>query len=336
MTNCRSLAGLRGRTGSAFSAAGILHQLSTGFVMVDIRNILCPTDFSESSRHALDHAIAIAKWYRSRVTALHVIHVPVVPEPPPSILTVGGAGGTAVVTSTLQTCEADVRTWIEPAVRAGIATDVFVREGNAARRILEHAESWRTDLIVLGTHGLSGVDHAMLGSVTEKVLRKASCPVLTVPPAVANAGKVPYRRLLCPVDFSESSLHALRYALSLAQEADANLTILHVFDWPHDVDLLVERFDTAEFRRIVEDDARARLDGLVSDDIRQWCTPSTMVAYGKPYREIIELAARDAADLIVMGVRGRNPLDLTLFGSTTNQVVRRAPCPVLTLREPRE
>jgi nucleotide-binding universal stress UspA family protein len=71
----------------------------------------------------------------------------------------------------------------------------------------------------------------------------------------------------------------------------------------------------------------------VTDDIRQWCTPSTMVGYGKPYREIVDVAAKEQMDLIVMGVRGRNSLDLTLFGSTTNQVVRRAPCPVLTLRE---
>ena len=301
--------------------------------MVEIREILCPTDFSESSRHALDHAIAIGKWYRSRITALHVIHVPLVPEPPQSILAVGAAGGTAVITSTVQVCEADVRTWVEPAARAGLRTDVFVNQGNAAHRIVEHAQSWRTDLIVLGTQGRSGVDRAMLGSVTEKVLRKAACPVMTVPPVAATTAKLPYKRLLCPVDFSESSLNALRYALSLAEEADARLTILHVFDWPPDVDLLVERFDTAEFRRVVEENARLHLDRLITDDVRQWCTPSTMVAYGKPYREIIDLAAKEQTDLIVMGVRGRNPLDLTLFGSTTNQVVRRAPCPVLTLRE---
>jgi nucleotide-binding universal stress UspA family protein len=302
-------------------------------VMVEIREILCPTDFSEPSRHALDHAMVIAKWYGSRITALHVIHAPLVPEPPPSVLVAGVAGATMTVTSTFQVCEEDVRAWIEPARRAGIRTDVSVDEGNAARRILEHALSRTTDLIVLGTHGRSGADRAMLGSVTEKVLRKASCPVLTVPPTLETAAKVPYKRLLCPVDFSESSLKALQHALSLAEEADASLTILHVFDWPRDGDLLVERFDTQEFRRAIEEDARERLEELVSDEARQWCNPSTTVAYGKPYREILELAAKEEIDLIVMGVRGRNPLDLTLFGSTTNHVVRRASCPVLTLRE---
>ena len=122
-----------------------------------------------------------------------------------------------------------------------------------------------TDLIVLGTHGLSGVDRAMLGSVTEKVLRKASCPVLTVPPAVETAAKVPYKRLLCPVDFSESSLNALRHALSLAEEADASLTILHVFDWPRDGNLLVERFDTQEFRRARRGKRSRRAPGRISE-----------------------------------------------------------------------
>jgi nucleotide-binding universal stress UspA family protein len=156
---------------------------------------------------------------------------------------------------------------------------------------------------------------------------------MTVPPAVETAAKVPYTRLLCPVDFSESSLAALRFAFSLAREADAQLTILHVFDWPPDDDLLVERFDVPEFRRVVEEQARGRLQALVTDDERVWCKPSTKVAYGKPYREILDVAEKEQTDLIVIGVRGRNPLDLTLFGSTTNHVVRRASCPVLTLRQ---
>ena len=95
--------------------------------------------------------------------------------------------------------------------------------------------------------------------------------------------------------------------------------------------LLVERFDAPEFRRVAEKEARTRLDALVTDDVRVWCKPTTKVAYGKPYREILQVAEKEKADLIVIGVRGRNQLDLTVFGSTTNQVVRRASCPVLTL-----
>jgi nucleotide-binding universal stress UspA family protein len=299
--------------------------------MVEIREILCPTDFSDASRHALEHAVVIGKWYGSRITALHVLHVPLFPQPP--ILAAAFADETRPAISNYQEREEELREWLEPAHHAGVKTDVLVGEGNTARKILEHARSRPVDLIVMGTHGLGGFERFMLGSVTEKVLRKATCPVMTVPPAVETAAKVPYTRLLCPVDFSESSLAALRFAFSLAREADAQLTILHVFDWPPDDDLLVERFDVPEFRRVVEEQARGRLQALVTDDERVWCKPSTKVAYGKPYREILDVAEKEQTDLIVIGVRGRNPLDLTLFGSTTNHVVRRASCPVLTLRQ---
>jgi nucleotide-binding universal stress UspA family protein len=299
--------------------------------MVEIREILCPTDFSDASRHALEHAVVIAKWYGSRIAALHVLHVPLFPQPP--ILAAAFADEARPALSNYQEREEELREWLESAHLAGVKTEVLVGEGNTARKILEHARSRPADLIVMGTHGLGGFERFMLGSVTEKVLRKATCPVMTVPPAVETAAKVPYTRLLCPVDFSESSLAALRFACSLAKEADARLTILHVFDWPPDDELLVERFDAPEFRRVVEEQARGRLQALVTDDVRVWCKPSTKVAYGKPYREILDVAEKEQTDLIVIGVRGRNPLDLTLFGSTTNHVVRRASCPVLTLRQ---
>jgi nucleotide-binding universal stress UspA family protein len=297
--------------------------------MIEIRRILCPIDFSEASRHALEHAVVLAKWYESRITALHVIHAPLFPPPP--ILVAGFAEATAPAVPDHKACEEELEAWLEPAHRVGIKTDAIVDDGNAPARILEHASSSQADLIVMGTHGLGGFERFMLGSVAEKVLRKATCPVMTVPPAAVTTGRVPYSRLLCPVDFSESSLVALRFAYSLAEEADAKLTILHVVDWPDD-GLLTQRFDEPEFRRRVEEEARSRLEALVTDDVRVWCKPSTQVAYGKPYREVLQTAEGEGTDLIVIGVRGRNALDLTVFGSTTNQIVRRAPCPVLTMK----
>jgi nucleotide-binding universal stress UspA family protein len=296
---------------------------------VSIRRILCPIDFSSTSRDAIEHAVAIAKWYESSITALHVIHPSVLPPPP--ILFAEPSDETPTP-ARHQALKQELRCWLEPAVRAGVTTEALVDEGPPAVRILDYASALQADLIVMGTHGLSGFERFMVGSVAERVLRKAACPVMTVPPAAGSAAKVPYIRLLCPVDFSESSLEALRFAFSLAQESDAHVTILHVFDWPSDDDLLVERFDAPAFRALVETQARERLEGLVTDDVRVWCKPETRVGYGKPYREILTAAEAEAADLIVMGVRGRNPLDLTLFGSTTNHVVRSARCPVLTLK----
>ena len=297
--------------------------------MVEIRRILCPIDFSDTSRHALEHAVAIAKWYESRITALHVIQ-PLLLEPP--ILFAEPPRDATPTVTERQSLEEQLRLWLEPARHAGVNSDTLVDDGPPVRRILERASSLRSDLIVMGTHGLSGFERLLLGSVVEQVLHRSPCPVMTVPPRAAATAKIPYTRLLCPVDFSESSLSALRFASSIARESDARLTILNVLDWPRDDELLMERFDAPEFRQLVEKRAHERLDALVTDDMRVWCKPVTKIGYGKPYRQILEIADSDGADLIVIGVRGRNPLDLTLFGSTTNHVIRRASCPVLTIR----
>jgi nucleotide-binding universal stress UspA family protein len=300
--------------------------------MVEIQRILCPIDFSDASRHALEHATALAKWYGSQVTALHVIHPAILLEPSVLLNEPGDAAGSDADRAAI---DAQLRDWLKSVNEMGLRTDILVEEGNPASRILERARSLPADLIVTGTHGRGGFDRFMLGSVSEKVLRKAACPVLTVPPPAATVARVPYARLLCPVDFSDASLAALQFAFAVAKESDARLTIMHVLDWPPDDELLTEQFDSPEVRRLLEERVRGRLDALVTDDVRTWCKPSTTLSYGKPYARILESAEREGSDLIVIGVRGRNAFDLTLFGSTTNQVVRRASCPVLTVIQTR-
>lgn len=299
--------------------------------MIEIQHILCPVDFSETSRHAVEHARAIARWYESQVTLLHVIQKPLVMQPPIIGAVAAEAVGGTMVERRAQAAE-ELQRWLAPLREANIKADVVLDEGNAAGKILDFTASRGVDLIVMGTHGLGGFERFMLGSVAEKVLRKASCPVVTVPPASHTAAKVPYTRILCPIDFSESSLSALRYAFSLAKEADARLMIFHVAHWPPEDELLAQ-IDVPEYRRHLEEAARERVEALITEEARVWCKPVTKIGYGKPYREILQVAESERADLIVIGVRGRNALDMTVFGSTANQVVRRASCPVLTLRQ---
>jgi nucleotide-binding universal stress UspA family protein len=298
--------------------------------MVEIRHILLPTDFSDASRQALQHAIAIAGWYGSRISALHVGNPMVlfstfVPLP-------GSSGGILTGKTNQRHLEEQVRTWLAPAANAGIETDALIDEGNPGGRILEHARSLPADLIVIGTHGQSGFERLVLGSVAEKVLRKSPCPVLTVPPPAVATSTLPLTKLLCPVDFSASSIAALRFAFSLAQESNARLTLLHVFEWPADESAARRVLETSEFRRQWERETCDQLEALIPDDVRDWCTPEPTLVSGKAYQQILSLAASERTDLIVMGVQGRNPIDLLLFGSTTQQVVRQAACPVLTLR----
>jgi nucleotide-binding universal stress UspA family protein len=297
--------------------------------MIEIRRILCPIDFSDDSRHALAHATAVASWYGAAITLLHVSHPEAFTNPP--LLFDELPRGPGVIETLVRAAEEELPKWSQSVTAAGVGVETLVECGYPVRHILERAASLPADLIVMGTHGRSGFERLVLGSVTEKVLRRAPCPVMAVPPPAVAVGKLPYTRLLCPVDFSDSSEAALRFACSIAEEADARLTIVHVFDWNPDDNLLTARFDTAEYFAAVEQQAHERLEALVTDEARVWCKPETVMARGKPYREILALADERASDLIVIGVRGRNAIDLALFGSTTNQVVRRARCPVLVI-----
>jgi len=297
--------------------------------MTEFRHILCPIDFSDASRHALDQAIAIAGWYESQVTGLHVIPPAFAFEPPMLFAERGNLKELAV---DIDQVRARLDNWLAAATAARVESEGRICEGRPAESVLAFARSLPADLIVIGTHGRSGFERLLLGSVTEKVLRNAPCPVLTAPPRAVTKAQLPFRQILCPVDFSEPSLIALRTAFSMAEEADARLIVLNVVDWPGGDSVLVTASGDREVLGQVERQAAQRLESFITDESKVWSRPEVKVAIGKPYRQILATAENMAADLIVIGVHGRNALGLALFGSTTNQVVRRASCPVLTIR----
>ncbi|MEP7304377.1 MAG: universal stress protein [Acidobacteriota bacterium] len=287
-----------------------------------LERILCPVDFSDTSQHAIDHALALARWYGAHVTALHAY------DPTGS-------------DDDVERLRAEMVTELRRRGSIDARVDIRVEAGGATRSILDCAASLPADLIVMGTHGLSGFEHLVLGSVAEKVLRRARCPVFTVPPRVHSTSVLPFKQLLCAVDFSPSSAGALDFAFSVAAESEARLTLLHVLEWPwpeppapafdelpHD-----EAVQLAEFRRAREADALERLGALVPGLVRDDRTPISRCAHGKPYVEILRVAGEQRTDLIVLGVHGgRHPVGLSVLGSTANQVVRQATCPVVTMR----
>lgn len=285
--------------------------------MIVIERILCPVDESRFSARALRHAVALARWYDAQVTALWV-RPPVLPEseqaqPPP---------------------QERVAAFVREAVGSNAAR-VEVREGGAVNEILAATAALPADLIVMGTHGLTGYDRLFLGSVTEKVLRKAPCPVLTVPrlaAGVQESSPVTFRTIICATDFSAPAARAFAYALSLAQEAGGTLLLVHAIEWfAEEGPRILAHLNLKEFRRVLEEDARQQLEALVPEDVRTWCDPDVVVGHEKAYRLVLRIAAERDADLIVLGVRGRSAIDLTLFGSTTQRVLRDATCPVLTI-----
>lgn len=297
--------------------------------MIKIRRILCPVDFSEFSRRALDHAAGLSRWYEAALTVVHVS--PLMPtvfglEPAPSEAMLAPFDREAVGRELAAFVGKTAEGRPEPQLR--------VLAGPTVGTILSLAAESATDLIVLGTHGRSGFERFMLGSVTEKVVRKAPCPVLTVPRrAEGTPERALFGRILCGVDFSDASRRAVEYGLSLAQEAKAHVTLLHVVEWlPDESFSKYPQFDVDHYRRTLMTDARAKLEELVPEDARNWCEPDTKLLSGKPYQEILRAAAGERSDLIVLGVHGRGPVDRMLFGSTTQAIVRQAACPVLSIR----
>jgi nucleotide-binding universal stress UspA family protein len=298
--------------------------------VIRFSRILCPVDFSPFARHALDHAAVLARWYEAELTVLHVS-----PSMPTMFAPEPGLNAATLAPFDKESLRRDLNAFVGDLRVATGALQLVLRPGAAATEILRHAAETKADLVVLGTHGRTGFEHFMLGSVTEKVVRKALCPVLTVPSRAAGHSEGPlFGRILCGVDFSETSDQAVRYALSLAQEAKGRLTFLHALEWLPDRSLAeYPQFDLEQYRRSLISDARTRLEALVPEEARNWCEAAARVAYGKPYQEILRAAKEEAADLIVAGTHGSGPLDRMLFGSTAQHLVRQATCPVLTIRQ---
>jgi nucleotide-binding universal stress UspA family protein len=298
--------------------------------MASPSRILCPVDLSELSRHALDHARVLARWHGVPLTVLHVYG----PQGVPPIAT--EMPGTLSVPPPLEPADVieRVRHFCGADRPGDPLLDIVVEEGVAAKVILARAAALGEGLLVMATHGRGGFDRLVLGSVTEKVLRSTEVPVLTVPPPVAGAGEPLYHRIVCALDFSDASIRALEYALSLAKEADARLVLLHVVEgmqvpvsYPEAVQISLP-----DLQRHLEQEAAERLQAAIPEEARTWCTPDVQVTSGKPYLEIVRVAKETDANLIVMGVHGRGVIDRWLFGSTANHVIRQATCPVLTLR----
>jgi nucleotide-binding universal stress UspA family protein len=300
--------------------------------MLANRRILCPTDFSQFSERALERAIALADPRTSVISVLHVVP----PLVPPASLPFPMAP-TLDVNARQAALDALGR-FAEPARAAGIETALEVREGSIAGHVVKLAETLPADVVVMGTHGLSGFERFLLGSVTEKVLRRAPCPVLTVPRAVGETGD-PARleTILCPLDFADPSARALRIAVGLARESGAHLLLLHVIEgWAENDVRDHSHWAVPEYRRFLENEGRVRLESALGAEDRAACRAETILEAGKPYVEILRVAAERAADLVVMGVHGERATDLNLFGSTAQHVVRQAGCPVLTVRSAKE
>lgn len=296
--------------------------------MRKIKNILYPTDFSKASMIAYGYAESLAGHYGAKLFAVHVAQPAFVAYPDDAYTdTVAG-----VFRDLRAHAESEFAEFMKDrcchATQHGIQAECKLLEGSIPGEILNFAGKNAIDLIVMATHGRNAPDRRTLGSVTERVLRKACCPVLAVRKpehSFVRPGEsthtVNLRKILYCTDFSKDSSRAADYAFSLAIEYGTEITLLHVLE---DVpDLGDAQSAMAE--------AKTRLSAIIPKEARGQCTSPVKVRIGRPYQEILQLAVEDQTDLIVLGVRGRNIVDLALFGSTTYRVIQLGPCPVLAV-----
>jgi nucleotide-binding universal stress UspA family protein len=247
------------------------------------KRVLCPVDFSDFSASAYEYALTVAEYYKAHLVALHAVELSKYPYAD----YVGATGNSADLSRAL--CDGGkvkLRDFVKKHWRHGVEPQLVVHQGNASDLILSFAQEHNVELIVMGTHGRRGFDRLVLGSTTDRVMRRACSPVLVVSHPVHNVmttgpdGKHRLSRILYCTDFSINSERGLHYAISLAAEYGAELTMLHVAGSAQDL---------ARAEAIISERTEA-LDKLIADHQHENLNLRKLVRFGKPYEEIVRHA----------------------------------------------
>jgi nucleotide-binding universal stress UspA family protein len=291
---------------------------------MQLKLILCPVDFSEFSAAAYGYALSVAEHYQAHVICLHIVELWKYPF----------ADYGACRADFAKLCQAlreggeqQLLEFAKKHSTHSIHPQLVVQQGNASDSVLLFAQAHGVELIVMGTHGRRGLDRLVLGSTTDRVIRRAPCPVLVVSDPSHDAmctgpdGRHRLNRILHCTDFSPASECALGYAISVAAEYAAELTMLHVAEKEPDL----ARAETVIATRT------ERLEKMRPESQRLGLKVKTAVRFGKPYEEINRHASEARIHLITMAARGGDALDRAVFGSTTYRVIQLGPCPVLAI-----
>jgi len=286
---------------------------------ISLKTILYTTDFSPTAEAAAPYALELAQRYGAKVVALHVR--------PPQVNGMVPPESWAAVREA-NAIQAKEQADHLAALFRGVENKIEVTEGGIWDVISKTIEATKPDLIVTGTHGREGFGKVLLGSHTENILRHSHVPVLTVGPCVRVEPEqaMNMKRILYATDCSKASEAALPYAISLAEENQAELDVLQVIP-PQKRGELVHPHELA--------DAMARhLKELVPPEAQAWCKPNFLTEIGKVEEKILQVAALRKADLIILGPRGlERAIGVThLPWTITHKIIAEARCPVLTVR----
>jgi len=288
---------------------------------IKLKKILYLTDFSQPSEAALPFVTAMARNYGAFVNVLHVLMPALLPYASPKLREAAVATDEELAQAEMQKVDSQL---------VGLPHETTVEWGTAVWSSVQKAiQQARPDMIVLGTHGRTGTQKILLGSVAEEIFRRSPVPVLTIGPAVYRGthsdGR--FRAVLFATDFGPESDAASNYAMSLAEENQARLILLHVINGPRQGNGNSNIMSAAEVMH--------QLHEIVPPEAELWCRPEPVVEYGDPAKMVLHAAKKRGADLIVLGVHGganwRGPV-APLERAIAHKVVAHSQCPVLTAR----
>jgi nucleotide-binding universal stress UspA family protein len=289
--------------------------------MAQFDRILCPVDFFPASLRALDYAVKLAANYGARVYALHVV-APLIPA----------AYGVPIDAGELTAdLEKESRRMLSKlkakGERQGVPIETEVCIGDIDLEIHRAIESDRAGLVVMGAHGRRGFERWVMGSVTERMLRRCPVPLIVVGQGSERRSIPPkIDRILVTTDFSDGTTDALDYAFSIAQECQARMTLLHVIG---DLSAEVGSRMTQPLVAAV----RVKLEALVPEGVRDWCEVSTRVDVGEPHEIITRMVQSKRPGLLIMNIHGIGMIERALLGRTAERVLRSVihVCPVLLI-----
>lgn len=291
--------------------------------------ILVATDFSGTAGAALDWGAELARQQGGR---LEIVHAVAVPPVMPGYMPAAGVDFSA----DLERAAHARLEGLAGAVRAtGVETEVYLGVGTPSRVLLDRAEETGAFAIVMGTRGLTGLRHLLLGSTTERVVHGAHCPVLTVHPQDQERHR-PIRSILVPTDFSHDAELAIQTAHRLLAPLDtgARLILLHAYNLPIEYTAYGSIPMSADYLKDTGLEAERRLFEAAEGLQREGLAVETVASQGDPAMVIAHEAEAREVDLIAMGTRGLSGLRHLLLGSTAERVVQHAHCPVMTIRRP--
>jgi nucleotide-binding universal stress UspA family protein len=294
--------------------------------MIKLNRILWPTDFSRCAKQALGYAVHCAREYNVELHALHAM-----------ILLQGESylPNKAEIHKQLKDL---ANNQMSATIKALQADDLNIKQAqvrgiSAAPAILGYAKENDVDLIVMGTHGRRGLGHLFLGSVAEEVVRLSSCPVLTIREREVPAPVEAMKHILVPIDFSEHAQQALVYAKHLAAFYKARLQLLHVVEeFIPPTFYLASGTSVFAFRPELKVRAEQEIKKLFKEVPGPEVAADFHIIEGFAAVDIVRFAESHQSDLIVIATHGRTGIEHMLLGSVTEKVVRRAPCPVFTVR----